>query len=131
MPGPDRGRGRRALRGAHPQTSFAALGRRGAEIGSSPFARLEKLGARALLPGAGYHGCTSFHLAEYRIESPLVAVGRPAAGGGWEVVTGVAVDADRLDELGHDVEGDRPVVRGSVGAADACPFPVAVAYAER
>ena len=86
-----------------------------------------------LLLGAGYDTCTSFHLAEYRIPSPLVEVGRPAAAGGWEVVTEVSIDSDRFDELGYDFERDRPVVRGRVGAADVRLFPVAdaVAYAER
>ena len=54
-----------------------------------------------LLLGAGYDACTSFHLAEYRIPSPLVEVGRPAAGGGWEVVTEVAISSERFDELGR------------------------------
>ncbi|MQY33286.1 SPBc2 prophage-derived aminoglycoside N(3')-acetyltransferase-like protein YokD [Streptomyces sp. RB17] len=133
-----------ALRSAHPHTSFAALGPRAREITDghapdcrlgehSPLARLEKLGARVLLLGAGYDSCTSFHLAEYRITGPLVAVGRPAPGGGWETVVEVSIDSDRFDELGHDFERDRPVVRGRVGAADARLFPVAdaVAYAER
>ncbi|MET8802959.1 AAC(3) family N-acetyltransferase [Streptomyces sp. NPDC004546] len=133
-----------ALRSAHPQTSFAALGPRAREITDghapdcrlgehSPLARLEKLGARVLLLGAGYASCTSFHLAEYRIPAPLAEVGRPAPGGGWETVIEVSIDSDRFDELGHDFERDRPVVRGRVGAADARLFPVAdaVAYAER
>ncbi|MFI6036822.1 aminoglycoside N(3)-acetyltransferase [Streptomyces sp. NPDC051315] len=133
-----------ALRSAHPQTSFAALGPRAAEIVEghapdcrlgerSPLARLEKLGARVLLLGAGYDSCTSFHLAEYRIPAPLVAVGRPGPDGRWEVVTEVSIDSDRFDELGHDFERDRPVVRGTVGAADTRLFPVAdaVAHAER
>ncbi|MET8447210.1 AAC(3) family N-acetyltransferase [Streptomyces sp. NPDC005209] len=133
-----------ALRSAHPQTSFAALGPRAAEIVEghapdcrlgerSPLARLEKLGARVLLLGAGYATCTSFHLAEYRIPAPLVRVGRPAPGGGWETVVEVSIDSDRFDELGHDFERDRPVARGTVGAAQARLFPVAdaVAYAER
>ncbi|MGW0993686.1 aminoglycoside N(3)-acetyltransferase [Streptomyces sp. NPDC002520] len=133
-----------ALRSAHPQTSFAALGGRAAEITAghapdcrlgerSPLARLEKLGARVLLLGAGYDACTSFHLAEYRIPSPHVEVGRPAPGGGWERVTEVSITSDRFDELGHDFERDRPVVRGKVGAATARLFPVAdaVAYAQR
>jgi aminoglycoside 3-N-acetyltransferase len=133
-----------ALRSAHPQTSFAALGPRAAEITEdhaadcrlgerSPLARLEKLGARVLLLGAGYDACTSFHLAEYRIPSPHVEVGRPAPGDGWERVTEVSITSDRFDELGHDFERDRPVVRGKVGAATARLFPVvdAVAYAER
>jgi aminoglycoside 3-N-acetyltransferase len=48
-------------------------------------------------------------------------------------VTEVSITSDRFDELGHDFERDRPVVRGKVGAADARLFPVAdaVAYAER
>jgi aminoglycoside 3-N-acetyltransferase len=132
-----------ARRSAHPQTSFAAVGPRAAEIVDghapdcrlgerSPLARLEALGARVLLLGAGYGTCTSFHLAEYRIPSPLVKVGRPGPGG-WEVVTEVSISSDRFDELGYDFERDRPVVRGQVGAADVRLFPVAdaVAYAER
>ncbi|WP_371672287.1 AAC(3) family N-acetyltransferase [Streptomyces sp. NBC_00289] len=132
-----------ALRSAHPQTSFAALGPRAAEIVGehapdcrlgerSPLARLEALGARVLLLGAGYATCTAFHLAEYRIPSPLVRVGRPGPVG-WEVVTEVSISSERFDELGHDFERDRPVLRGQVGAAEARLFPVAdaVAYAER
>lgn len=132
-----------ALRSAHSQTSFAAVGPRAAEVTDghaldcrlgeqSPLARLEALHARVLLLGAGYDACTSFHLAEYRIPSPLVKVGRPGADG-WEVVTEVSITSDRFDELGHDFERDRPVVRGRVGAAGVRLFPVAdaVAYAER
>ncbi|MEW1775678.1 AAC(3) family N-acetyltransferase [Streptomyces sp. NPDC086777] len=133
-----------ALRSAHPQTSFAAVGPRAAQIVDghaadcrlgerSPLARLEKLDARVLMLGTGYATCTSFHLAEYRIPSPCVRVGRPAPGG-WEEVIEVSITSDRFDELGYDFERDRSVVaRGEVGAADARLFPVAeaVAYAER
>ncbi|MFI9805400.1 aminoglycoside N(3)-acetyltransferase [Streptomyces sp. NPDC052301] len=132
-----------ALRSAHPQTSFAALGARAREITDghatdcrlgelSPLARLERRGARVLLLGAGYDSCTAFHLAEYRIPAPRVRVGRPGPGG-WETVIEVSIDSDRFDELGHDFERDRPVVRGRVGAAEVRLFPVsdAVAYAER
>ena len=97
-----------ALRSAHPQTSFAAVGPRAARIVEehapdcrlgerSPLARLEDMGARVLLLGAGYDSCTGFHLAEYRIPSPRVEVGRPARtpeGPRWEVVT------RGLDQLG-------------------------------
>ncbi|MBL1086453.1 AAC(3) family N-acetyltransferase [Streptomyces actinomycinicus] len=133
-----------ALRSAHPQTSFAAVGPQAklvtdghatdCRLGErSPLARLERMGARVLLLGAGYDSCTAFHLAEYRIPAPRVQVGRPAPGGGWETVVEVSITSDRFDELGHDFERDRPVVRGKVGAADARLFPVAdaVAYAER
>lgn len=132
-----------ARRSVHPQTSFAAVGLRAAEVldghaldcrlgERSPLARLEALHARVLLLGAGYDACTSFHLAEYRIPTPLVKVGRPGPAG-WEVVTEVSITSERFDELGHDFERDRPVVRGRVGAADARLFPVAdaVAYAQR
>jgi aminoglycoside 3-N-acetyltransferase len=71
-------------------------------------------------------------LAEYRIPAPLVRVGRPGPDG-WEEVTEVSISSERFDELGHDFERDRPVVRGKVGAADVRLFPVgdAVAYAAR
>jgi len=132
-----------ALRSAHPHSSFAAVGPRARQVTAghapdcglgerSPLARLEELHARVLLLGAGWHTCTSFHLAEYRIPSPRVTVGRPGPAG-WEEVTEVSITSDRFDELGHDFERDRPVVRGEVGAADVRLFPVAdaVAYAER
>ncbi|MFH8341184.1 aminoglycoside N(3)-acetyltransferase [Streptomyces sp. AM6-12] len=132
-----------ALRSAHPQTSFAAVGPRAREITEghapdcrlgerSPLARPEELGARVLLLGAGYDACTAFHLAEYRVPGPLVRVGRPAPGGGWETVTEVSITSEPFGELGRDFERARPVVRGEVGAADARLFPVAdaVAYAE-
>lgn len=131
-----------ARRSAHPHTSFAALGPRAAEITDghapdcrlgerSPLAALERLGARVLLLGADYDACTSFHLAEYRIPAPPVEVGRPGPDG-WEVVTEPSISSERFDELGHDFERDRPVVRGTAGAAVARLFPVAdaVAYAE-
>ncbi|MEV5321671.1 AAC(3) family N-acetyltransferase [Streptomyces sp. NPDC052687] len=132
-----------ALRSAHPHTSFAAVGPRAAEITEghapdcrlgerSPLAKLEAIGARVLLLGAGYDSCTSFHLAEYRIPAPLVEVGRPGPGG-WETLTEVSISSDRFDELGHDFERDRPVRHGTAGAARVRLFPVAdaVAYAER
>lgn len=131
-----------ALRSAHPQTSFAAVGPRAAEIVAghatdcrlgerSPLATLERLTARVLLLGAGYDSCTCFHLAEYRVPSPRVEVGRPGPEG-WETVTEVSITSEGFDELGHDFERDRPVARGTVGAAEARLFPVAdaVAYAE-
>ncbi len=71
-------RDRRAVRSAHPQTSFAAVGARAAELmahhdedchlgGRSPLARLYAAEAQVLLIGVGYEVCSAFHLAEYRI----------------------------------------------------------------
>jgi aminoglycoside 3-N-acetyltransferase len=126
-----------ALRSAHPQTSFAALGPRAAEIVEghapdcrlgerSPLARLEETGARVLLLGAGYGSCTSFHLAEYRIPSPRAEVGRPVhtpEGPRWEAVTEVSISSEQFDELGADFERDRPVVtrQGGLGRRTAVP----------
>ncbi|MDH6227543.1 MULTISPECIES: aminoglycoside N(3)-acetyltransferase [Streptomyces] len=133
-----------ALRSAHPQTSFAAVGPRAAEITGghapdcslgerSPLARLEELGARVLLLGAGYDSCTAFHLAEYRVPAPVAEQGRPGPHG-WELVTDVVLDSDDFDRLGEAFARERPglVLRGRAGAAEARLFPLAeaVAFAE-
>lgn len=135
-----------AVRSSHPQTSFAAVGPRAAAIVDghapdcrlgerSPLARLEEGAARVLLLGAGFESCTAFHLAEYRIPSPRVdnsfAVMTPH-GRVWSTVRDTSITSDRFDELGADFEKERPVVRGTVGGADARLFALAdaVAYAE-
>lgn len=136
-----------ALRSAHPQASFAALGPAAATITAghardcsfgerSPLARLEKAGARVLLLGAGYDSCTAFHLAQYRIPGPETensfAVMTPQ-GRQWTTVREPAIPSDRFEELGAAFERDTEVVRGRVGAAESRLFPLAdaVAYAER
>ncbi|MFE3830956.1 aminoglycoside N(3)-acetyltransferase [Streptomyces sp. NPDC059092] len=135
-----------AVRSAHPQTSFAAVGPRAAAVVDghaldcglgerSPLARLEEAGARILLLGAGFESCTAFHLAEYRISAPQVdnsfAVMTPQ-GRRWATVRDTAITEDRFGELGAAFEEERPVVRGTVGAADTRLFSLvdAVAYAE-
>ncbi|KAF4834858.1 SPBc2 prophage-derived aminoglycoside N(3')-acetyltransferase-like protein YokD [Colletotrichum tropicale] len=71
-----------AMRSAHPQTSFAAVGPKADEITAghaldcrlgenSPLAKLEQLEARILLLGTAFDTCTAFHLAEYRNVAPL------------------------------------------------------------
>ena len=84
-------------------------------------------GARVLLLGAGYDACTTFHLAEYRIPVPEVensfAVMTPQ-GRRWD-------DGDARPRSprsastssARDFERDRPVVRGTVGAADGPALP--------
>ncbi|MFI2612781.1 aminoglycoside N(3)-acetyltransferase [Kitasatospora sp. NPDC018619] len=135
-----------ALRSAHPQTSFAAIGPRAAEIVDghaldcmfgehSPLARLEEAGARVLLLGVGFETCTAFHLAEYRISSPRAdnsfAVMSPQ-GRKWSTVRDVSVSADDFGALGEAFEQTHPVGRGTVGAAQCRLFalPDAVAFAE-
>ncbi|MFF7265281.1 AAC(3) family N-acetyltransferase [Streptomyces sp. NPDC008159] len=70
-----------AVRSAHPQTSFAALGARSEELLAahdphchlgerSPMAALYAADAQVLLLRVGFEVCTAFHLAEYRMTPP-------------------------------------------------------------
>ncbi|MFE0104420.1 aminoglycoside N(3)-acetyltransferase [Streptomyces sp. NPDC059009] len=137
-----------AVRSAHPQTSFAAIGPRATEITEghaldhrlgehSPLARLEEAHARVLLLGAGYGSCTAFHLAEYRVPGPeednSFAVMTPE-GRRWLTVRDRSITDDGFEELGAAFESaTSAVVRGRVGAADVRLFPLAdaVAYATK
>lgn len=136
-----------AVRSAHPQTSFAALGPRAAHLmrphplGSalgedSPLARLEDAGARVLLLGVGYDSCTAFHLAEYRVPEPPTgpsscAVHTPGTGREWVTHTDVVLDETDFPALGADFETTGAVTVGRVGSATARLFPLtgAVAFA--
>jgi aminoglycoside 3-N-acetyltransferase len=71
-----------SVRSAHPQTSFAALGRSAAQMMAvhdldshlgerSPLAALYATDAQVLLLGVGYDVCIAFHLAEYRLPVPV------------------------------------------------------------
>ena len=66
-----------AVRSAHPQSSFAAIGpdagylmadhKLECHLGeNSPLAKLYEVDARVLMIGVGYRACSAFHLAEYR-----------------------------------------------------------------
>jgi aminoglycoside 3-N-acetyltransferase len=70
-----------AVRSAHPQSSFAAIGRDAADLMAghrvechlgedSPLAKLYAMKASVLLLGVGYQTCSAFHLAEYRYVDP-------------------------------------------------------------
>ncbi|MGW0843169.1 AAC(3) family N-acetyltransferase [Streptomyces sp. NPDC002787] len=70
-----------AVRSAHPQTSFAALGPRAGELLAdhdphchlgerSPLATLYAADAQVLLLRVGFEVCTAFHLSEYRMTPP-------------------------------------------------------------
>ncbi|MFT2016673.1 aminoglycoside N(3)-acetyltransferase [Streptomyces sp. 796.1] len=135
-----------ALRSAHPQTSFAAVGPGAPAIVAdhaldcrlgerSPLARLEEAAARVLLLGPGFDRCTAFHLAEYRIPGPTEEVSfavDTGEGRRWHSVRETSIDSDCFAELGAAFERAHPVVRGAVGAADVRLFPLAdaVAFAE-
>lgn len=133
-----------ALRSAHPQTSFAAVGANaGKVVGDhapdcvlgerSPLARLEELDAKVLLMGVGYGVCTAFHLAEYRLPScPSreygCAVSDVPGGRGrrWYRYTDLALDASDFAALGQAfearpaewAESRSPVTIATVGRAE-------------
>ncbi|KAL6693885.1 hypothetical protein J3F84DRAFT_396159 [Trichoderma pleuroticola] len=122
-----------ALRSAHPQTSFAALGPQAERITeghapncrlgeSSPLAKLEAVDAWVLLLGVGWDKCTAFHLAEYRIQNPRLEDNSFAINidgqRQWVTVQDVAITDEDFERLGADFERDCRVVRGTVGAAD-------------
>lgn len=132
-----------AVRSAHPQTSFAALGARAARIVSghrpdchfgerSPLARLYEMDARILLLGVGYDVCTAFHLAEYRYaaDPPRRAYRCVITNGGsrlwWEYEDVVLDDAD-FGAIGRDWERAGAVSRGPVGLAASRLMPLAPA----
>ncbi|MEX3101031.1 aminoglycoside N(3)-acetyltransferase [Streptomyces sp. ST1015] len=140
-------RSARAVRSAHPQTSFAAIGARARELMAghdeechlgerSPLARLEAVRAQVLLLGVGFEVCSAFHLGEARV--PGVAwrtYGCVVRRGGvrtWVSYEDVAHDDRDFGELGAAFEADTGVVRrGRVGGGEAALFPLdaAVAYA--
>lgn len=133
-----------ALRSAHPQTSFAALGPMAEKVVSghrpdchlgedSPLARLYSLDAQILLLGVGYDVCTAFHLAEYRRRPPpplrryrCVVAGPDGRPQWWEYRDAVLDDSD-FAALGGDWERTGPVRRGLVGSAASRLMPLAAA----
>jgi aminoglycoside 3-N-acetyltransferase len=137
-----------AVRSAHPQTSFAAVGARAAELmgvhrtechlgEESPLAALDAAGASTLLLGVGFAKTTAFHLAEYRLPFPprrtyACAVLTPDGARRWIEYEDVTLDDGDFARLGADFERDTGFVSvGRVGAAQCRLFPItdAVQYA--
>ncbi|KAK5996182.1 SPbeta prophage-derived aminoglycoside N(3')-acetyltransferase-like protein YokD [Cladobotryum mycophilum] len=136
-----------ALRSAHPQTSFAALGPNAelvteehdlnCRLGeASPLAKLESLNAWILLLGVGYDKCTAFHLAEYRLSNaPKTENSFAAMVDGdrkWVTVEDVAISDEGFEELGEGFEKNKTVIHGTVGGAKCALFALsdAVEYAQ-
>ena len=104
-----------ARRSAHPQTSFAAVGRRAAELLAdhpldchlgerSPLGALYRAGAQVLMINVGFAKCTAFHLAEYRVKSALrtyrCVVRGPKGGCEWAEYTDVVLDDSDFEAVG-------------------------------
>lgn len=120
-----------ALRSAHPQLSFAAVGPEAAFVTdghalsfglgeTSPLARIHDLDGWVLLLGVGHGNDTSLHLAEHRQAQPPPQPNRiPIALGEWVEVDDIRLDESDFARLGADVEPALGVRRGSVGGATA------------
>jgi aminoglycoside 3-N-acetyltransferase len=129
-----------AVRSAHPQTSFAALGPLAEKIVSghapdchlgeaSPLAQLYELDAWILLLGVGYQACTALHLAEYRYTANpprrtyrcvVTCDGRAQ----WWEYTDVVLDDRDLGRIGGELDGAGMVAKGTVGAAECRLLPL-------
>jgi aminoglycoside 3-N-acetyltransferase len=130
-----------AVRSAHPQTSFAALGPYAGDLmrnhapdchlgEESPLARLYAAGAGILMLGTGYAACTAFHLAEYRYvpDPPRRRYSCVVVRGGrsrWWHYEDVVLDDSDFPALGEALDATPLVRRGTVGEADARLIPLA------
>lgn len=143
---PTRGMGRIAelfrtypgtLRSQHPQVSFCSNGKYAEYVTSdhpltpqfgedSPLGKLYSIGAKVLLLGVGFDSCTSFHLAEARLESmPIKRMGTAMLKEGkrvWEWFTDFAYDADDFSRIGERFEAGGHVQHGKIGNATCSLF---------
>lgn len=122
-----------AIRSAHPQSSFAALGPRArwlmknhkinCHLGEqSPLGKLYAAGAWVLLLGVGYATCTALHLAEYRyLPSPPLrtyrCVVRYRGERQWRSYRDVILDDSDFEAIGEVLDEDINVHHGYIGKA--------------
>jgi aminoglycoside 3-N-acetyltransferase len=134
-----------AVRSAHPQTSFAAVGARAAELMSvhlleshlgekSPLGALYANDAQILMLGTGYSTSTVFHLAEYKYQTEIprmyecrIAHGAESAQQApheWTRFTDIDFDDADFERLGTNFERKSGTVRRAwVGGAVARLYP--------
>ncbi|MFH8618556.1 AAC(3) family N-acetyltransferase [Streptomyces sp. NPDC017979] len=106
-----------AVRSAHPQTSFTAIGRRAAELlahhpltshlgWDSPLGALYRADAHVLMINVDFRVCTAFHLAEYHPNAPRrtysCVVRQPGGGKKWTTYEDVVLDDSEFDTIGAD-----------------------------
>jgi aminoglycoside 3-N-acetyltransferase len=129
-----------AVRSAHPQSSFAALGPRAAQAmaghdltchlgDSSPLGWLYRAGAAILMLGAPYRACTAFHLAEYRLPwapSYCRYVCFTSAHGirRKHDFTDIELDEGDFGALGTQIDSEPFIRRGTVGSAESRLLPL-------
>jgi aminoglycoside 3-N-acetyltransferase len=122
-----------AVRSAHPQSSFAAIGPDAERLMAghrltchhgeySPLAKMYDLSdkARVLMIGVGYQACTAIHLAEYRYrpDPPMRKYDCVVSSrGAWETYEDVVLDDSRFADVGRYIESQVFPRFGAVGAA--------------
>ncbi|MGW4032220.1 aminoglycoside N(3)-acetyltransferase [Streptomyces sp. NPDC004838] len=104
-----------AVRSGHPQTSFAAVGKRAGELlarhpltshlgWDSPLGALHEADARVLMINVGFEVCTAFHLAEYHPKAPRrsysCVVRLPDGGKQWTEYEDVVLDDGEFATIG-------------------------------
>jgi aminoglycoside 3-N-acetyltransferase len=124
-----------ALRSAHPQDSFAAIGPQAATVTAdhalddglgerSPLARVHDLDGDVLLLGVDHGANTSLHLAEHRVANPpRVAYGAAVRGTDgqrrWATWEDVVADESDFERLGAALDATGAVRIGRVGEGEA------------
>src|SRR5262249_8511303 len=123
-----------AVRSAHPQSSFAAIGpharslmkghRIDCHLGEqSPLGKLYAADAWVLLLGVGYSSCTALHLAEYRyVPSPpqrtYRCVVRYRGRRTWRQYRDVILDDSDFEAIGELLDKNVDMNRSYVGNAE-------------
>jgi len=123
-----------AVRSAHPQSSFAAVGPEAEQLmadhqleshlgEASPLAKLYKMEARVLMIGVGYQTCTAFHLAEYRYrpDPPTRAYACVLCIDGerhWTGYHDVELDDSEFENIGEALAAELAIEPGYVGKAE-------------
>jgi aminoglycoside 3-N-acetyltransferase len=129
-----------AIRSAHPQSSFAAVGplarslMRGHRIDchlgeESPLGKLYVAGAWVLLLGVGFSSCTPLHLAEYKyLPSPPLrtyrCVVRYRGRRLWRAYRDVVLDDSDFEVIGEVLDKNMDMHRGYIGNAESRLMPV-------
>ncbi|TKK89314.1 AAC(3) family N-acetyltransferase [Herbidospora galbida] len=133
-----------SVRSAHPQTSYAAIGARAADLMKghapdchhgerSPLARLYEVGAHVMLLGVGFDRCTAFHLAEYRYLFPHTptrvyrCVVNDGYGRKWWEFSDAVLDDSEFAQVGADFRQTGATREERTGQAHTVFFPLSTA----
>ncbi|HTU75328.1 MAG TPA: AAC(3) family N-acetyltransferase [Trebonia sp.] len=129
-----------AIRSAHPQSSFAAVGLRARPLmrkhridchlgEDSPLGKLYEAGAWVLLLGVGFSSCTALHLAEYRyLPAPprraYRCVVRHRGQRQWRTYRDVVLDDSDFEVIGEVLDKNVDMHRGYIGNAESRLMPM-------